>query len=82
MRSFAVGERRVRVYQLDVLRQRALSQALAQALAVTHHSPQVILLDGATPVWHYGTLNSPITIGASASITPQFLANALVITET
>jgi hypothetical protein len=37
---------------------------------------------GATPVWHYGALNSPITIGASASITPQFLANALVITET
>ena len=25
---------------------------------------------GATPVWHYGTLNSPITIGAAASITP------------
>lgn len=39
-------------------------------------------VSGATPVWHYGTLNSPITIGASASITPQFLANALVITET
>ena len=37
---------------------------------------------GATPVWHYGTLNSPITIGASASITPQFLAGGLVITET
>ncbi len=37
---------------------------------------------GTTPVWHYGALNSPITIGASASITPQFLANALVITET
>lgn len=39
-------------------------------------------VSGATPVWHFGTLNSPITIGASASITPQFLANALVITET
>lgn len=39
-------------------------------------------VSGATPVWHYGTLNSSITIGASASITPQFLANALVITET
>lgn len=38
-------------------------------------------LSGATAVWHYGTLNSPITIGASASITPQFLANALTITE-
>jgi len=40
------------------------------------------VVSGATAVWHYGTLNSPITIGASASITPQFLANALVITET
>ncbi len=38
-------------------------------------------LSGATPVWHYGALNSPITIGAAANITPQFLANALVITE-
>jgi len=37
---------------------------------------------GATPVWHYGTLNSSITIGANASITPQFLAGALQITET
>ena len=39
-------------------------------------------VSGATAVWHYGTLNSPITIGAAASITPQFLANQLVITET
>lgn len=39
-------------------------------------------VSGATAVWHYGDLNSPITIGASASITPQFLANQLVITET
>ena len=39
-------------------------------------------ISGATPVWHYGALNSPITIGASASITPQFLAGGLVITET
>ena len=38
-------------------------------------------VSGATAVWHYGTLNSPITIGSAASITPQFLANALVITE-
>lgn len=37
---------------------------------------------GATAVWHYGALNSPITIGAAASITPQFLAGGLVITET
>jgi hypothetical protein len=37
---------------------------------------------GATAVWHYGALNSPITIGAAASITPQFLAGGLTITET
>jgi len=40
-----------------------------------------VATSGATAVWHYGTLNSPITIGASASITPQFLPGALVITE-
>lgn len=28
-------------------------------------------VSGATPVWHYGTLNSPITIGASARAGPQ-----------
>jgi len=39
-------------------------------------------VSGATPVWHYGALNSPITIGASASITPQFLAGGMVLTET
>ena len=39
-------------------------------------------ISGATPVWHYGALNSPITIGASASITPQFLAGGLAIVET
>ena len=39
-------------------------------------------ISGATPVWHYGALNSPIIIGASASITPHFLAGGLQITET
>jgi hypothetical protein len=41
-----------------------------------------VATSGATAVWHYGALNSPITIGAAASITPQFLANGWVITET
>lgn len=39
-------------------------------------------ISGATPVWHFGTLNSSVVIGANASITPQFLAGGLVITET
>lgn len=37
---------------------------------------------GTGSVWHYGPLNSPITIGSSASITPQFTAGSLTITET
>lgn len=35
---------------------------------------------GATGVWHYGALNSPLAV--SAGITPQFAAGALTITET
>lgn len=35
---------------------------------------------GAGHVWHYGALNSPISV--SNGITPQFAARALVITET
>ena len=50
--SFALEEPAVAVLKVDVVRQRPLSDALARALAVAHHSPQVILLDGPTPVWH------------------------------
>lgn len=35
---------------------------------------------GATAVWHYGQLNSPLSI--SSGITPQFADGALTITET
>lgn len=35
---------------------------------------------GATAVWHYGELNSPLAV--SEFITPQFAAGALTITET
>ena len=41
-----------------------------------------VAASGATAVWHFGDLNSPITIGASASITPQFLAGAYQVQET
>jgi len=34
---------------------------------------------GATAVWHYGALNSPLAV--SAGITPQFAAGALTVTE-
>lgn len=50
--EFARGQAKVAVYQVDVLRQRPLSQELARELAVPHHSPQVILLRGRTPLWH------------------------------
>jgi len=41
-----------------------------------------VAASGATAVWHFGNLNSPITIGASASITPQFLPGAYQVQET
>lgn len=47
-----------------------------------HSTSTGVAASGATAVWHYGALNSPITIGASASITPQFLAGAYQIQET
>jgi len=49
---FAQQQPELRVYQLDVIRQRALSQDLARMLRIDHASPQVILLRGAEPVWH------------------------------
>lgn len=52
VRAFAEQAPDVAVYQVDVIRQRPLAQALARELHVTHHSPQVILLRGRTPVWH------------------------------
>jgi len=36
-------------------------------------------VSGATPVWHYGALNSPLAV--SSGITPQFAAGALTVTE-
>lgn len=36
-------------------------------------------VSGATPVWHYGSLNSPLAV--SSGITAQFAAGALTVTE-
>lgn len=40
------------VWQVDVVRQRALSEEFARLLGIAHASPQVILLQGGRPVWH------------------------------
>jgi len=42
----------VPVYLVDVLDQRPLSQALAARLGIRHESPQAIVLQSGTPVWH------------------------------
>lgn len=38
-----------------------------------------VAVSGATAVWHYGALNSPLAV--SSGITPQFAAGALTVTE-
>jgi hypothetical protein len=37
------------------------------------------VISGATAVWHFGALNSPLAV--SSGITPQFAAGALTVTE-
>lgn len=46
---------------------------------LTHVSTGTTAGTGATPVWHYGALNSSLAV--SSGITVQFAAGALVITE-
>ena len=50
--AFAAAHPELPVWQLDVVRQRPLSQELSRELGISHASPQVILLRGAHPVWH------------------------------
>ena len=50
--DFLAAHPDVAVWQVDVLRQRALAQEFAGLLGVPHQSPQVILLRGGRPVWH------------------------------
>lgn len=50
--------------------------------ATLHTASTGTTVAGATAVWHYGALNSSITIGASANITPQFLTGAFQVQET
>lgn len=63
--SFARREPGLPIYQLDVVRQRPLSQDFARTLGIDHASPQVILLRGARPVWH--TSHQRITAPALAT---------------
>jgi hypothetical protein len=47
--------------------------------ATLSHVSTGTTVSGATPVWHYGALNSSLAV--SAGITPQFAAAALTVTE-
>lgn len=53
-------------------------QCGASGATLTHVSTGTTV-SGATPVWHYGALNSPLAV--SSGITPQFGAGALTVTE-
>ncbi|MEO8633982.1 MAG: monothiol bacilliredoxin BrxC family protein [Gemmatimonadales bacterium] len=48
---FAVARPDVPIFELDVVAQRSISQALATLLSVRHASPQVILLRDRLPIW-------------------------------
>ena len=50
--EFAAVHSEVPVYRLDVVAERSLARTLAEALGVTHESPQAILLKDRSVVWH------------------------------
>ena len=52
VRQFAASHPDVPVYMVDVVGSRPLSRFAAQRLDVQHESPQTILLQRGTPVWH------------------------------
>ena len=66
--AFAAARPDVPVFQLDVVAQRALSQALTTLLKVRHASPQVILLRNHQPVWSatHSRITAPALIAALA----------------
>jgi bacillithiol system protein YtxJ len=66
----------VPVYRVDVVGDRAVSQAIAARLGVRHESPQAILLREGTPVWHesHGGVTATAVAGAAAAAAGQALA--------
>lgn len=49
---FADSHPEIPVYQVDVLSQRPLSNAIAERLAIRHKSPQAIVLRDGEVAWH------------------------------
>ncbi len=49
--EFSAAHPAVPLYRVDVIRERALSSRIAEALDVVHESPQLILLRDGLPVW-------------------------------
>jgi bacillithiol system protein YtxJ len=52
VQTFAREHPEVPVYQVDVRGHRALALAVGTRLGIPHESPQAILLQSGTPVWH------------------------------
>ena len=50
--SYLLEDGSLEVHLVDVLRSRALSQALAARAQVRHESPQLLVLQGGTVRWH------------------------------
>jgi bacillithiol system protein YtxJ len=59
---FARSGTDVPVFGIDVVRHRSLSDAAAMRLGLRHQSPQAILIEEGTPVWHAS--HSSITAAA------------------
>lgn len=52
VRNFAGQEGAIPVTMIDVIRQRAMSDAIEEVTGVRHESPQVLLVRDGSVVWH------------------------------
>ncbi len=68
--AFAKAHPEVPVLLIDVIRQRDLSNQVEEALALVHHSPQVILMNDGRRVWsasHRGVNEEAIALAVSTA---------------
>lgn len=62
VRRFAKTHPETPVYQVDVIEEREISNALAQSLGIPHRSPQALVVNSGRVVWHASYFG--ITAGA------------------
>ncbi len=71
VRAFSITHPDILIFQVDVIRQRDLSDRIARDLGIVHASPQTIMVVGGQPVW----------TGSHSDVSGQALEHAFASVE-